>query len=186
MHVDGPLPFNGLLRLQFAPMGHPIQSIPCLLTIALMAAACTGDDASDSKSDSGVLGGDGDGDGARQCDLTGTYAVVLTPRAGNCGLVATPAKLTVPESTSGVVMRTEMEFGRNLVTSIVNKGCSLRLTHEVTTSSGLLESRLNAGDLALVSEGQLQGQATVERYTPTMPQTVACEGVYEMTMSLMP
>jgi hypothetical protein len=169
-------------------MAHPIQSIPCLLTIALMATACTGDDASDSKSDSAVLGGDGDGDGDgdRECDLTGTYVVVLTPRAGNCGLVATPSRLTVPESTSGVVMHTEMEFGRNLVTSIVNKGCSLRLTHEVTTSSGLLESRLDAGDLALVSEGQLQGQATVQRYTPTMPQTVACEGVYEMTMSLMP
>jgi hypothetical protein len=169
-------------------MLHAIQSLPFLFTIALMATACTGDDSSDSKSDSGVLGGDGDGDGDgdRQCDLTGTYGVVLTQRAGNCGPVATPVMLTVPESTSGVVMHTEMQFDRNLVTSIVNKGCSLRLTHEVTTSSGLLESRLDAGDLQLVSEGQLQGQAIVQRYAPTLPQTVACEGIYEMTMSLMP
>jgi hypothetical protein len=125
-------------------------------------------------------------DAALECDLTGTYGVLLTVRAGNCGEVGDPSMLTVPESTSGIVMHTEMQFGRSLVTSTVNKGCSLRLTYEVLETNGTLSSTLNAGVLALVSEGRLEGQANVQRYAPTVPQTIACQGTYEMTMIKLP
>lgn len=185
MHVGGPLPLSALMRLQSAPMARAIQSRPFLLSIAFMAMACTGDDGSHSKSDAGMLGGDGDGDGDgdRQCDLTGTYAVVLTPREGDCGPVADPAMLTVPASTSGVVMHTEMQLGRNAVTTTVIKGCGLRLTYEVAESSGLLVSTLNGEELEQVSEGRIEGRANVQRFTPTTPQTIACRGTYDMLMS---
>jgi hypothetical protein len=132
------------------------------------------------------MNGEGGDDASLECDLTGTYFVLATAVSGNCGPLTSPAMLTVPESRSGVATETEMQFGRSLTTTVVLKGCSLRLAYDVVSSNGTLELSLSADDLQQVSEGLLQGRAFIERYAPTMPQTVACEGVYELTMSKRP
>ena len=128
-------------------------------------------------------------DAEPQCamsELTGTYDVTLVITAGNCGEQTEPATLSVPESQSGFLTNVVMSAGADLTTTTVIKGCSLRLTYEVTSQGGLLTSTLNAGDLALVSEGLLQGQAQLTLYTTGTPQMIACQGTYDMTMRAQP
>jgi hypothetical protein len=117
------------------------------------------------------------------CDpVAGVYQPIYVARGGNCGPVPQTA-VPLDGGNSGVKMNTVMEFGRNIVTKVVHKGCSLRVTQEIVAKNGMLESTMNGGDIAVLSSKQLTGQVVYQRFTPTMPQTVMCEGVYEATFT---
>jgi hypothetical protein len=150
-----------------------------LLALCLGALACSeSGDSSSSPADSGALVAEEDS--AVECELTGDYEVILTMRSGNCG-PAQVSRITIPEAE--VLTHTEMRFDVEVVTTTVLKGCSVRLTQEMVSRQGLLVSQLSASDLQLVSEGTLQGQAQLTRF---QDNAVICEGLYEMSMHMVP
>lgn len=114
--------------------------------------------------------------------VAGIYQPIYVARAGNCGPVAATA-VPLDGGNSGVKMNVVMEFGRNIVTTVVHKGCSLRVTQDITSKNGMMESKMDGGDIAVLSSKQLTGQVHYQRFTTTMPQVVACEGVYEATFT---
>jgi hypothetical protein len=115
------------------------------------------------------------------CDpVAGTYQPLYVARAGNCGPI-TPMRIPLDGGQGGVMTSTEMQFGRDVVTMVVHKGCTLRVTQQVVTPDGLLESQMNGGDIAVHSSRSLSGQVTFVRYTPTME--VACQGTYDATFT---
>jgi len=117
------------------------------------------------------------------CDrVEGTYQPVYEMRTGNCGPVA-PTALPLDGGESGFKTNTIMEFGRDIITTVTHKGCTIRVKQEIMAKSGMLESAMNGGDIAVHSSKQLSGQVSYTRYTPTMPQQIACEGVYEATFT---
>jgi len=167
-------------------MPHVVQHLALSLALTLAVVACAGDDSIFSMADAGAPMDVADAE--PQCamsELTGMYGVTLVMRAGNCGEQTEPATLSFPESQSGFLTNLEMRAGTDLTTTTVIKGCSLRLTYEVLRE-GLLTSTLSAGDLELVSEGLLEGQAQLTLYTTSTPQMVACQGTYDMTMRAQP
>jgi hypothetical protein len=117
------------------------------------------------------------------CDpVAGVYQPIYVARAGNCGPVAA-TNVPLDGGSGGVQMNVVMEFGRNIITTVVHKGCSLRVTQDIMAKNGMLESSMNGGDIAVLSSKQLTGPVYYKRFTSTMPQTVACEGVYEATFT---
>jgi len=115
------------------------------------------------------------------CDpVAGTYQPLYVPRSGNCGPIMS---MLVPldGGEGGVRTTTEMQFGRNIVTMVVHKGCSLRVTQQVVTKEGVLESLMNGGDIAVHDSKSLSGQVSYVRYTPT--QDIACQGMYDATFT---
>jgi hypothetical protein len=99
-------------------------------------------------------------------------------RSGNCGPIA-PTSLPLDGGDSGFKTTTVMEFGRDIVTEVVHKGCSLRVKQEIMAKNGMRESTMTGSDMAVHNSKQLSGQVSYTRFTPTMPQQVACEGMYE-------
>lgn len=164
-------------------MSPGLAHFTVLLAMSFLAVACTGDGSSSEAADSGAPMDEGDTN--LECTLGGTYGVFLTARGGNCGPQSDPAEITVPE-TMTLASQTETLGDRQVTSAFVFKGCGLRLSREVTSNTGLRISSLHAGALELVAEGLIEGQASVQRYTDTTPQQVACEGSYDMTMRLQP
>jgi hypothetical protein len=117
------------------------------------------------------------------CDrVEGTYTPEYKMLTGTCGLVA-PTMLPLDGGESGFKTNTIMEFGRDIITTVTHKGCTIRVKQEIMAKSGMLESALNGGDIAVHSSKQLSGQVSYTRYTPTMPQQIECQGVYEATFT---
>lgn len=118
------------------------------------------------------------------CDpVAGVYQPMYVMRSGNCGPIA-PTSLPLDGGAGGVKTSTVMEFGRDIVTSVVHKGCTIRVTQEIVTrATGMRESTIYGGDMAVHSSKQLSGQVSFTRFTPTMPQTVVCQGMYEATFT---
>lgn len=114
--------------------------------------------------------------------VDGTYQPVYVALTGNCGPVA-QTQVPLDGGASGFKTNTIMEFGRNIVTTVVHKGCTLRVTQDIMNKEGMLESSMNGGDIAVHSAAQLSGQVSYTRYTPTQPQQVACQGMYEATFT---
>jgi hypothetical protein len=117
------------------------------------------------------------------CDpVAGVYVPIYVAREGNCGPIAA-TDVPLDGGNSGVKMSIVMEFGRNIVTKVVHKGCSLSVKQDITAKNGMLESSMNGGDIHVLSSKQLTGPVYYQRFTSTMPQTIACEGVYEATFT---
>jgi hypothetical protein len=117
------------------------------------------------------------------CDrVEGTYTPAYVMRTGTCGPVA-PTMLPLDGGESGFKTNTIMEFGRDIITEVTHKGCTIRVKQEIMAKNGMLESSMNGGDIVVHSSKQLSGQVKYTRFTPTDPQQVACEGVYEATFT---
>ena len=115
------------------------------------------------------------------CDpVDGTYEPLYTARTGDCGPIA-PMLVPLDGGSRGVRTSTEMQFGRDIVTMVVHKGCTLRVTQQVLTKEGLLESMMNGGEITVHSSAQLSGVVEYVRYTPE--QQKACEGTYDATFT---
>jgi len=115
------------------------------------------------------------------CDaVEGTYEPLYVALAGNCGAIA-PMRLPLDGGAGGVRTNTEMQFGRNIVTMVVHKGCQLRVTQQVMTKEGVLESEMNGVDIEVHDAKTLSGQVDYRRYTPTMD--VLCAGTYSATFT---
>jgi len=113
------------------------------------------------------------------CDrIAGTYQPTYVLRTGNCGPIA-PTALPLDGGDSGVKTNTIMEFGRDIVTMVVHKGCSLHVTQEIMAKNGMRESTMNGNDMAVHSSAQLSGPVSYTRFTATMPQQIECTGMYE-------
>lgn len=115
------------------------------------------------------------------CDpVAGTYQPLYVATTGNCGPIA-PMLVPLDGGSGGVRTTTEMQFGRDIVTMVVHKGCQLRVTQQVITKEGVMESQLDGGEIAVHSSKSLSGQVSFVRYTPT--HDVACQGTYNATFT---
>jgi len=115
------------------------------------------------------------------CDhVAGTYQPLYVPVSGNCGPISTMA-VPLDGGSGGVRTHMEMQFGRDVVTMVVHKGCTLRVTQQVLNKEGLLESQMNGGEIAVLNSKQLSGQVSFTRYPAT--QDVACAGMYDATFT---
>lgn len=114
------------------------------------------------------------------CDpVAGTYQPLYVPMTGNCGPIS-PIRVPLDGGAGGVRTHQEMQFDRMVTTMVVHKGCSLRVTQEVSLY-GVLESRLNGEDIAVHNSNELSGMVSFTRFTNGMPQTELCEGMYNAT-----
>lgn len=117
------------------------------------------------------------------CDrIAGTYQPTYTMLSGNCGPIA-PTALPLDGGESGVKTNTIMEFGRDIVTMVVHKGCWLSVTQEIMAKNGMRESTMNGSDLDVHSSKQLSGPVSYTRFTAAMPQEVECTGMYEASFT---
>lgn len=115
------------------------------------------------------------------CDaVEGTYQPLYVARTGNCGPIE-PMRVPLDGGSGGVRMSTEMQFGRDIVTMVVHKGCTLRVTQQVLSKEGLLESQMDGSEIEVHNSKQLSGQVSYVRYTPA--QEVACSGTYDATFT---
>jgi hypothetical protein len=114
--------------------------------------------------------------------VAGVYQPIYVARSGNCGPI-TPKSLPLDGGAGGVKTSTVMEFGYNIVTMVVHKGCSIRVTQSIVTKEGMVESEMNGSDIAVHSSSQLSGQVSYTRFSPTMPQQAVCQGMYEATFT---
>jgi len=116
------------------------------------------------------------------CDpIAGTYQPLYTPVSGNCGLI-NAMRVPLDGGESGVKMHQEMQFGRDILTEVVHKGCTLRVTQHVY-QQGVLQSTMNGPELAVHSSKELSGQVSFTRFTATDPQQQACVGTYNATFT---
>lgn len=117
------------------------------------------------------------------CDrVAGVYQPLYVFRSGNCGEVASQS-VPLDGGKGGVKMSTTVQFGRNIVTTVVHKGCSINVRQDIQGSNGFMESTMTGGDIAVHSSQQLSGQVSYTRYTATDPQQIACQGMYEATFT---
>jgi hypothetical protein len=97
---------------------------------------------------------------------------------GNCGPI-TALRVPLDGGSGGVRTHQEMQFDRMITTTVVHKGCSVRVTQEISLY-GVIESRLD-GEVAVHNSNELSGPVTFQRYTGMM--TEVCAGMYNATFS---
>lgn len=116
--------------------------------------------------------------------VAGTYQPIYIARSGNCGPI-TPKSLPMDGGSGGVKTTTVMEFGYNVVTMVVHKGCKISVNQSVVTKEGMVESTMDGDEVSVHSSAQLSGHVSYTRYTTVagMPQTIACQGMYEATFT---
>jgi hypothetical protein len=114
------------------------------------------------------------------CDaVAGTYQPLYMQMAGNCGPL-NGARVPLDGGEGGVKTHQEMQFDKMVTTMVVHKGCTLRVTQEVSLN-GVLESRMNGEEIAVHNSNELSGQVTFTRFTNGVPQTELCAGLYTAT-----
>lgn len=120
---------------------------------------------------------------AQACDpVAGTYTPVYVVAGGNCGPMP-ETKLPLDGGSGGVKTTTVMEFGRNIVTKVVHKGCTISVDQTIQAKSGMVESSMHGDYIEVHNSKQLSGTVHYERFTTTMPQAVECQGVYQATFT---
>jgi hypothetical protein len=120
----------------------------------------------------------------QSCDpVAGVYQPIYVWRGGTCEFELPKTSVPLDGGASGFKMNTVMEFGRNIVTTVVHKGCTIRVTQEIVAKNGMVESTMNGGDIAVLSSKQLTGEVNYARFSPTMPQVEVCRGTYEATFT---
>jgi len=114
------------------------------------------------------------------CDpVAGTYQPLYMQMTGNCGPI-NAIRVPLDGGAGGVRTHQEMQFDRMITTMVVHKGCSLRVTQEVSLY-GVLESRLNGEDIAVHNSNELSGMVSFTRFTNGVPQSEICAGMYNAT-----
>ena len=88
--------------------------------------------------------------------IAGTYQPLYIPVSGNCGPI-TAMRVPLDGGVGGVKIHQEMQFGRDIYTEVVHKGCILRVTQQVY-QQGVLESTMSGPELAVHSSKELSGQ----------------------------
>jgi hypothetical protein len=127
----------------------------------------------------------GCGDAERTCDeLRGRYTASYSALTGTCGAIEDPPGVPVV-SQMGLVARVEMLGDLEVETDLEAKGCnaSLRQGSRIRSQDGTLHatSLVSSSDLAIVSDTELYGEVTFERFT--QDGRSQCMGTYTVTLS---
>lgn len=109
--------------------------------------------------------------------VEGIYQPLYVARSGNCGPI-TGMSVPLDGGSGGVKTHMEMQFGRDVFTMVVHKGCSLRVSQQIYMQ-GVLQSEMYGDEIAVHSAKELVGQVEYKRFEGTPQPT--CIGMYDVT-----
>jgi hypothetical protein len=102
---------------------------------------------------------------------------MYVPLTGNCGFIDSPNMLPFGEgSGSGSIKTLENRLNDDVVTEVVRKGCTVRVSQVVATKQGIVQSQIEGESLKVHNARELSGQVKYLRFNEL---GVACEGTYE-------